>query len=795
MLKNHLKSILRSIKRNKVYASINISGLAIGFSAAILIAIYVNQEFTYDKHFKDYDRIFRLSHRSFALASIAHLSYLENNLAGMESWVNVMPNPSSTLKYNGQGFIEKHTFYATKDYLKVFEHKFILGNPNTALEDTNGLIITASLASKIFGDKDPMGKLIEVSTQISTDVYRVSGVVENPPLNSTLKFEAIARLPQGFERDIKESFSFTTGYSYFKMGSAKGLDALQKQTDLIFAKREHALYGGNTDFDAYLKEKWSDQLVVMNIADVHLKSNTQFEASTPGNLKYLYIFLGIAIFIIGLAAINYINLATAQASKRAKEVGVRKVLGSQRKNLVTRFLTESVLFAVSAVLLGLGLSEAALQLMSASGFANFDASVYDFPDLVTVILTVAVLTGLVAGVYPALVLTAFKPSSVLKGDYRSGDSSKFFRSSLVVFQFVISLSLAVFSVFVYQQLHYGITKDPGFNKEGVIVVDNSKLQLGENDEYVASFKNELLKTPSVSSISGSHYSMIGTLPLTSITQIGGEEISYRVQHKYTDAHFVPTMGFKVVSGRNFNAELDNDREAIIVNETFAKMIGEGLFEDHFNAGNNGQDVQVVGVVEDFHYSDFSKAIGPTVFFYRNYVSQLNIRLNQADTDKALTEIKNAYAQFTNEPLDYYFFDQSFNTLFDSEKQVSQIITIFTGLSLFVALLGLIGLISYKLDQRIKEIGVRKVLGASVIQILSLFSGEMIKLIAIALLITVPLSFYATQNWLNSFAYHVEIGITPFLLVTTFGLSVTLLIVCLRTLSTASVNPVNALREQ
>ena len=535
--------------------------------------------------------------------------------------------------------------------------------------------------------------------------------------------------------------------------------------------------------------------MIMNISDVHLESKVQFEASNPGNKNYLYIFLGIAIFILVLAAINYVNLATAQASKRAKEVGVRKVLGSVRSQLISRFLTESVVLALSAVILGLALAEGSLQLMSASGFPNFDVSIIDYPNLIGITLGVALITGLGAGIYPALVLTSFKPASVLKGDYRSGEGSKFFRNSLVVFQFVVSLSLAIFSVFVYQQLNYGLTKELGFDKEGVIVVDNSKSQLGEEDENVNAFKNEVLKIPSVKNFSASHYNMIGRLPLSSVVEIGGEETSYRVQYKYTDAEFISTMGFTMMEGRDFDDNLDGDGEAIIVNQAFAKMVGEGLYDKRFNAGNNGSNIKVVGIVEDFHYADFSQAIGPAVFFKRDYTSQFNIRLEGKEAAQTVKEIEKRYAEFTSEPLDFYFFDQRFNTLFNGEKQMSQIITIFTGLSLFVALLGLIGLISYKLDQRIKEIGVRKVLGASVTQILKLFSVEMVKLISIALLITVPLGFYMTDLWLNGFAYQVEIGVMPFLAVAAFGLSVTLLIVLLRTMKTAKMNPVKSLRSE
>ena len=381
---------------------------------------------------------------------------------------------------------------------------------------------------------------------------------------------------------------------------------------------------------------------------------------------------------------------------------------------------------------------------------------------------------------------------MLKGDYRAGGKSKTFRNSLVVFQFVVSLSLAIFSVFVYQQLNYGLSKDLGFTKESVVVVDDSKSQLGDN---VEAFKNELLQIPSIAGVSSNRFSMIGSLSLAGLSEIGGESTFHRVQYKLTDAEFVPTMNMSIVDGRNFDEEIDDDRSKLIVNESFAKILGEGLYDKKFNAGFLGENLKIVGVVKDFHSADFNQAIGPTVFIKRSQGNQMNIKLTGTDIDKNIGQIEQVYAQFTDEPLDYYFFDQKFNQLFNSEKRMSQIITIFTGLSLFVALLGLIGLISYKLDQRIKEIGIRKVLGASVAQILSIFSMEMTRLIIIALIITVPIGFYAANMWLDGFAYHVNITAIPFVLTAIGGLGITILIVSLRTLKTASMNPIKSLRDQ
>lgn len=797
MLKNHIKSIFRGLKRSKAYAFINITGLAIGFAAAALISIYVYQEFTYDQYYKDHERIYRLSNPSFALSSIAHLNQLKNEAAGVEAVVNVMPNPSGTLKHEERSFIEKEVYYGTAEYLKIFEQSFVYGNPATAFDEPNSILLTESMARKVFGDQNPLGESLTLSTQISEDRFQVTGVIKDLPENVHLKWKVLARLPASFEDRIKESFGFTTGYSYFKLSSPVEAAVFQQQTDEIFGRRMHEQWGQGQSFEDFLESgrgkffPW-----VLNIADVHLGSDIQFEAEPPGKANYLYIFMGIAVFIILLAAINYVNLATAQASKKAKEVGVRKVLGSVKSHLVSRFLTESVLLTLFAVIIGLGLAEASLVLLRKAGFGGFNTDVFNFPQLIALIVGVALLTGLIAGIYPAFYLTSFRPSAVLKGNYRAGGQSKWFRNSLVLFQYVVSLTLAVFSIFIYKQLNYGLEKDLGFNKENVLVIDNAKSQLGEEDENTEPFRNALLQHPAVQDVSFSFYSMVNQLPLGSITELNGEPNDpMRVQYKYTDHRFVPTMDFKLIEGRNFDPERDGSREAMIINQTLANKLGGDVLGRRFNAGVNGESVEIVGVVEDYHYEDMGSAIGPTSFFYRPYPSQVSVRISGQQTAQTVAAITGIYAQFSNEPLDYYFFDQQFDQLFNREKRLGRIVTIFTGLAIFVALMGLIGLISYKLDQRIKEIGIRKVLGARVQQIIGLFSKELAWLVLIAFLVTVPLGLYITNSWLDSFAYHVELQSVPFLLVGGSGLMITLSVVAIRTLKTAFMNPVEALRNE
>lgn len=792
MFRNHLISIIRNLKRNKGYTAINISGLAIGFASALLIGIYVNHEFTYDKHYEGHERIYRLSARNFAFSSVAHLNLLNEKVAGIEANVMVQPIKSATLKYQNESFLEESFFYATKDYLRVFDQNFLYGNAETAFDEPNAMILTASIAEKIFGTKNPVGEVLTLGGSSESGNYLITAVIEDLPLNSSLRFKVLARASESFIAANRDNFNMTIGYSYFKMETPIDTKVMQERSDEVFARRRFEQGVEETDFAKFAKANQKNQPLVLKLADVHLESNLPFEASNPGNRQYLFIFLGIAVFIIILAAINYVNLATAEASKRAKEVGIRKVLGTLRTDLITRFLGESFLLTFGASLIALGLAEGALQLVAGVGFASFDINVFDYPELIGLIVIVASVTGLLAGIYPAFYLTSFNPSAVLKGNYAIGTKSKTFRNVLVIFQFVVSLSLAIFSVFAYQQLNYGLSKDLGFTKDGVIVVDNSKSQLGDN---VQAFKNEILQLSTVEDVSFNRFSMIDNLSLLGMSEIGGDAPFHRVEYKLTDASFVTTMGMSIVDGRNFDEQLDQNQETILVNETFAKTLGDDLFEKRFNAGFRGENLKIVGVIKDFHSANFNEAIGPTIFLNSDSDYQFNIKLKDSNTIEALEQIQEVYAQFTDGPLDYYFFDQKFNELFDAEKRMSQIITTFTGLSLFVAVLGLIGLISYKLDQRIKEIGIRKVLGASVAQILAMLSVEMLWLIGLAFIIAVPLAFYAVDQWMNDFAYHISIHVSPFLFVGITSVIAIALIVVFRSIRTASANPINALRNE
>lgn len=794
MFRNHLTSIIRNLKRNKAYALINISGLAIGFSAALLIGIYVSKEFTYDQHYKQHDQIYRLSGKSFALSSIAHLNKVKAEVPGIEAIVNIMPNPSATLTVgDNQSFVDQDVFYTTQDYFEVFDHELVYGSAEESQNNVRGLILTESSATRLFGEANPIGQEVNLSTQISTDLYVVTAVVKDLPSNTSLRFSALARLPQAFEDQVKDSFSFTTGFSYFKSNAVSEAKMLDGRINDLFTAVDFERYGEGKTLDEF-KEGYTPSLMVISLKDIHLESNIQFEASESGSKRYLYIFLSIAVFVILLAAINYVNLSTAQASKRAKEIGVRTVLGSHRRQLMYRFLSESVFVSICAIVVSLGLTEAALQGLQISGIEDFNTNTFQQPFLLLLIIAIGILTGLVAGIYPAFYLTRVKAASALKGSFSVGERSKLFRNSLVVFQFVVSLSLAVFSLFAQQQLQYSLEKDLGFEKEGVIVVDNSKSQLGDEDENAGPLRQELLSQATIQSVSFNHYSMINRLPLSGITELSPEGEQHRIQYKFVDDQFINTMHMKVVEGRNFNPEIDEERSVMVINESFAKQLGGDVLGRKFDARFNGNEVEVIGVVEDFHHQNFSNAIGPVVFFYRLYASQISISFSGNPSD-AIAGVESAYAGFTDAPFDYYFFDKKFDQLFKNEARLGQTIKLFTGLSVFVAILGLVGLISYKLDQRIKEIGIRKVLGASVSQVLSLLSKEIISLIIIALVISIPLSYYAVSSWMNDFVYHVGLSVWPFAVVSIVAIITMLFIVFVRSIKTATANPINALRSE
>ncbi len=788
MIKNHLRSFLRNLSRNKGYAFINISGLAVGFAAALLISIYVYQEYNYDRHHNEYEHIYRMSSPTFGFSSTAHVKYLIENTSEIESWVSMLPTPSGTLTIDGDGFVEDDTYYVTRDYFKVFPQELIHGNSRAALADPNSLVITESLSKKVFGNENPVGLRVKLSSSSAPDDYTITGVIKDPPLNSYLKYSILARFSEAAEKNL-DDFRNTVSYCFLRTEKPLELEQFQENSNRIFARRQYDLFEKNLSFDQYFEEVKKHQPLIMNIADLHLDSTLLFEASPPGKRLYLQIFMGIALFIIVLAAINYVNLSTAQASKRAKEIGMRKVLGSVRTNLITGLLSESLFLALFSWMIGILLAAFALEFMTSIGFSAFNVDVLAFKPLLLLMLAISILTGLGAGAYPAFFLSGFAPALVLKGNYTSVKGKSFARNVLVVFQFSISLSLAIFSIFISQQLNYGLGKDLGFDREQVMVVDNSKNQLDGSEE---AFLNELRALSSVSEASLNRYSMIDQLAITGMLRLDGTEDYVQLYYKYVDANFVPTMGFEVLQGRNFDATIASDTAAIVVNESFAKELGGDAIGKEFNAYFLGERVRVIGVVKDFHFQNFSKQIEPAGFFYRNWGNQFNLRISAA---RAVNDVEEVWAGFTSEPFEYYFFDQQFNELFNSEKTLGQIITIFTSLSIFIAFLGFAGLISYQLDRRVKEIGIRKVLGASVGQILKMFSTEFSRLAVVSFIIGTPIAWFVTTQWLESFAYRIDIGVTPFLIAGIGGLTLILAIIFLRTNGKARINPAETLRSE
>lgn len=790
MIRNQLLSFLRNLKRNKGYAAINISGLAVGFAAAFLISVYVFQEYSYDQHHTEHEKIYRLSAPNFAFSSIAHLTLLEQSTSGIESWVSVMPTPSGTLTVGEDGFLEDNTYYVSEDYFKVFPQDLVFGTSRSAFSNPSSIVITESVSRKIFGSENPVGLQVKLSSQGPPENYTITGVMADPPANSYLKYDILARVKTEFELD-PTNFGYTVAHCFFRTETPLNLAQFQNQSDEIFTRKSYESANSNQNFEEYLEATKSYRPRVMNIADVHLSKSLLFEASPAGKPLYLKIFIGIALFIIVLAGINYVNLATAQASKRAKEIGIRKVLGSIRFHLVSGFLAESLLLSLLSFTVGMLLSALLLEAMASIGFKAFEVGLLDFPQVLMAIGVISILTGIGAGVYPAFYLSAFTPTLVLKGNHKSTKAKSLSRNFLVIFQFTVSLTLAIFSIFIYQQLNYGIDKDLGFQKEQVLVLDNSKDQLGESEQ---AFKNEILNLSVVADASFSRYSMVDRLSLTGLQGIENKEQYIRTYYKFVDDRFIPTMGFELLEGRNFNAEFEDEINSILINERMKEEIGGEVVGTVFNGAHLGERVRIIGVVKDFHFQDMSKEIEPAAFFFRPQGNQLSIRVSSADT-QAVSDIEKVWSEFTTEPFDFYFFDQRFNELFKSEKTLSQIIAIFTSLSIFIAFLGFAGLISFQLDRRMKEIGIRKVLGATVQQILGMFSKEFGRLVLVSFLIGAPLAWFATSKWLDSFAYRVNLGVLPFLLAGIGGALLVFAIVVIRARGRANTNPVETLRSE
>ncbi|MCR8556872.1 ABC transporter permease [Mucilaginibacter sp. BJC16-A38] len=825
MVRNYIKIAWRNLLRNKVSSIINISGLAIGIASVLLIGMYVKDELSYDRFSKDADHIFRVNldgkmgNDQFIAGHTPPPAgaALVNNFPEIESYTRIfLPGDEIIHNENGlqkRSIIEKHLLAVDSNFVKFFGYPLVAGDAATCLKDINSIVLTQTAAKKYFGDVSPIGKTLAIDEYQSP--FKVTAILKDLPQQSSLQFDMLqntASIPP-IQRKLWSWVWLQMG-TYVKFKSSAAVDAQSiakleaKLPAMVALQAASAFKRIGQPWEEFKKKGGKWDLKLQPLTDLHLYSaNVGTRYFVQGDIKYVYIFSAVGIFIILLACVNFMNLSTARSAKRAKEVGIRKVLGSARKQLIRQFLVEALIYSLLATVIAVLVVILALPAFNQLSGKALSANV--FLDIRTwlVILSLITMTGLLAGSYPAFFLTSFKPVSVLKGAgiLKDSASSFFTRNVLVVFQFTVSTVLIICTIVVYKQLVYNQTKDLGFNKENVIILANAE-RLGNNEE---SLRQELLKLPQVADASistslptknsfGDTYA-----PEANPGNVNGGENNIMLSSFIVDESFLSTLKLKVVSGRAFSKSF-TDSASVILNETAAKQIGwkDPIGKTMIYMGNNNQKFTVVGVIKDFNTESFRSNISPFALFYKTSktyqtgASYITVRIKPGNYNTTIDQIQNGWKLFSSgTPFDYSFMDAEFDALYRSDQTMGKVFSVFTFLSLFIACLGLLGLAIYTAERRTKEIGIRKVLGASVQNVVSMLSLDFVKLIIIASVIAFPVAWYAMNKWLQDFAFRTNISWWVFILASASTLCIALITIGFQSVKAALGNPVKSLRSE
>lgn len=804
MFKNYILSAIRNTRKNGFHSLINIIGLSLGILSAIFILLYIQDELSYDKHHEKHERIFRLEsdftinnkHDKFAVTAIPLAPALKIEFPEVEDFVRFAGDQDVLLKYEGKEFYEDRLFFTDSSIFNVFTHKFIYGSPEQALTDPNTMVLTESLSKKFFGDENPINKVIKTGDDMN---FKITAVIEDVPSNSHLKFSglfSVSTLAEIYGRERFNSFEpgtfwNITPYSYILLKENSDISSIHEKFPEFY--------------DKYMAEvgdqiNASFKLMATPLADVHLTS--KFSGDEPtGNIVYVYIFGFVAIFILIIASINYMNMATARSFDRAREVGIRKVVGAYRTQLIRQFIGESILLSVFALIIAIIFVIILLPVFNDLADKNMSFSILSNPRIFLYAIGISLLIGIISGSYPAFYLSSFRPVRVLKGTIISGRKNGTLRKILVIFQFVLSIIMIIGIIMVSKQLNYFRNKDLGFDKENIIL---TQVQDTSFRKKIPVFKEELLQNPAITSVSSST-GLPGYVRSIVVMRVEKENKmqEYALNFVMVDYDYIDLLNLEIVEGRNFDEKMGTDVEqAVIINETAAKKLGWA--EDPLGKkidfgvdldGSALRNTKVIGVIKDFNYISLHNPIEPLCLFLTDRPRYyLAIKYESDNIQSVLDFIKEKWDSFgANRTFDYTIFENRLDEMYTAEIKLGKIFLYFTILCIFIALLGLFGLSSFTSEQRTKEIGIRKTFGASVNSIVLMLFREFAYLVIIAFIIAVPVSYFAIDNWLQNFAYSVKIGWLPFAIGGILAFVIAILTVSYHSVRAATSNPVDAIK--
>jgi putative ABC transport system permease protein len=805
MLKNYLKIILRSLKKRKGYSFINISGLAIGMASCLLILMFVNDELNYDAFNEKAGRIYRVAGSFFyggrnfdiAVAPAPMAQALVDEFPEVDNAVRFRQSGKYIFRYEDNTFRETRVSYLDPSFFDIFSIPLLKGNPDTALSSPNMLILSRKTAQKYFGDEDPVGKSLRLNDR--TD-YMVTGVFEEIPRNSHFHFDVLISMIslEESKSDFWLSYNFQTYVLLHEGADPASLEAKLPDLLLKYMGPQFEAAMGKPMKKLAEENEFRGEFFLQPLRDIHLHSDLVAEMEPTSDVKYVYIFTAVALFILIIASINYMNLSTARSAGRAREVGIRKVLGSARSQLIRQFLMESMMLCLVSLVLALGLVRLALPFFNSLSGKVLSMTDLGNPSMVAVLVSVTIIVGILAGGYSAFFISAFQPVSILKGKLRSGLKTGWLRNGLVVFQFAASIVLIIGTFVVYNQLHYIQSKTLGYDKEQVVILNNTYL-LGDQAE---TFKNQMLTYPQIVNAAISGYLPVPSNHNISAVLPGGEIDSKKatsMQNWIVDYEYITTLGMKIVEGRDFSREFSSDTRATLINQAAAKQfdwahpvskrIGRVISDQ------GGVELyEVIGVVEDFHFETLKETIGPLVMFLGENNDNISFRVETEDISGTIGLLKKEWKRFLPyQPFEYSFLDERFADMYQTEQRIGRIFGVFAGFAIFIGCLGLFGLAAFTAEQRTKEIGIRKVLGATSPNIIRLMTRELVILIALANVIAWPVAFWVMKGWLEDFSYRVSMSVWVFVGAGSLTLLIALLTVSYQAVKAAIANPADSLR--
>jgi putative ABC transport system permease protein len=809
MIKNHLRSALRNITKYPFISFINIFGLTVGLTCCLLIVTYVINEQSYDKFNKNADNIYRVTRIFYSPQGAESLHsgsvappfgpLLQNAFPDIKEITRLLPNTTVALKYKDKLFNERKAFYADEHLFDFFNVPLVHGDPHKGLLEPYSVMMTASIAKKYFGEVDPMNKTITLDND--KHEFKITGIFQAFPANSHLhpeilmSFSTLKDTAVYGEKELTTRFNNNAFYTYLLFPKNYNIKRIESQLPDFLDKYVH-FQGVPANFKTHTVTKLSFQ----KFTDIHLRSHLDSEIEDNGDIKRVYIFSAIAFFTLLIACINYMNLSTSRSILRAREIGIRKAIGARRKEIISQFLSESILITWIALVLAVFLTGLLLPFVNKlSNQALLFNSLFHWQILLPV-LTLPFVIGLISGIYPALFMSSFVPVRVLKGITSVGSGNISFRKVLVVVQFSISIILIVATTVVYRQLQYIQNKNLGYNKNHILTMN----YVGAINKQYNSFRIDLLKNGAIKGVARSSY-----IPSERLLSAGGANIleggamqPVKIELKFmtTDNDFIPTYGMKMAAGRNFSPEFLTDTNSFLLNETAVHALGWKNPQNALAKTIKYDNVtgKVIGVVKDFQFESLHQNIIPLLFELPadNYYAKISIKVDGHNVQSGINTIQDTWRKFSPEtPFEYTFLDEKFDQLYKSEQQQARLFTIFSCIAIFIACLGLFGLSAFTITQRIKEIGIRKVLGASVPQIVGELSKDFLKLVLIATLIAFPIAWYSMSKWLVNFAFHINIGWWVFVLAGIISLIIASATISFQSIKAAMANPVKSLRSE